>query len=152
MNKCKKGDKFTTREGYEVVITSYSDSSRVIAEFTDSGHKVYVGMQQLRNGTIKNPYHKSIHGVGYLGVGKYKASTSQKTAYWHRVWSSMISRCYDEWSLIKHPSYREISVSDEFLCFQNFAKWAESENLRKGMDVDKDLKTQVLSVIPRKLV
>lgn len=39
----------------------------------------------------------------------------------------MLRRCYSEASLAKGPSYRGCRVSDEFLEFQTFAEWANSQ-------------------------
>ena len=35
----------------------------------------------------------------------------------------MLERCYDEKCQEKHPTYIDCSVTEEWLCFQNFADW-----------------------------
>lgn len=57
------------------------------------------------------------------------------------VWSNMLRRCYCPESHKKHPTYKECTVSDEWLNFQNFAEWYYA-NYVEDYELDKDLKFQ----------
>lgn len=50
----------------------------------------------------------------------------------------MIIRCYSNDYHQREPSYKECSVCEEWLNFQNFAKWWDI-NYLEGGDLDKDL-------------
>lgn len=50
----------------------------------------------------------------------------------------MIIRCYSNDYHQREPSYKECSVCEEWLNFQNFAKWWHINYLKEG-DLDKDL-------------
>ncbi len=55
----------------------------------------------------------------------------------------MLKRCYSKTRDIKHPSYKECLVCDEWLLFSNFRRWViEQEQLHGslvGMQLDKDI-------------
>ena len=44
----------------------------------DNGYEVEVFIQAIRIGEIKNPYHLSVYGVGYFGVGEYKGNINRR--------------------------------------------------------------------------
>ena len=50
----------------------------------------------------------------------------------------MIIRCYSNNYHQREPSYKECSVCEEWLNFQNFAKWWYINYFEEG-DLDKDL-------------
>ena len=54
-------------------------------------------------------------------------------------WMSMIQRCYDEGALSRDPSYRGVTVCDEWLTFSNFRAWMDTKDW-EGKCLDKDLK------------
>lgn len=94
---------------------------------------------------LNTPYDKTICGIGYLGVGKYKATEIingvLRPTKEYDAWRSMIRRCYA--GLKQHKSYRDCKVSEEWHNFQNFAKWYEENYYEvegERMHVDKDIK------------
>lgn len=87
----------------------------------------------------------SVYGVGYLGVGKYKAREESKGMTKEYVmWTNMLSRCYGQPyrdNPINSARYAECTVCDEWHNFQNFAKWCNKQpNFGKPRySLDKDL-------------
>lgn len=57
---------------------------------------------------------------------------------YHRVWGSMLKRCYSAKYQEKYPTYIGCSVCDEWLIFSNFKKWMEGQAW-EGMNLDKDI-------------
>lgn len=55
-------------------------------------------------------------------------------------WMSMLQRCYDEGALSRDPSYRGVTVCDEWLTFSNFKAWMDTKDW-EGKCLDKDLKS-----------
>ena len=54
----------------------------------------------------------------------------------------MLRRCYDKNFQEKEPSYKDVTVCEEWLCYQNFAKWYEEnyyEVENEEMELDKDI-------------
>lgn len=71
------------------------------------------------------------------GVGHYTQQTYRKL---YGVWFNMIERCYDEKFQSRHKSYIGCSVCSEWLNFQSFARWYESQNAPMGWHIDKDIR------------
>ena len=82
----------------------------------------------------------SVQGVGFLGIGDYKASSP-----FYRIWADMFRRCYDLPWQKKFPTYKGCSVDprwhnfqtfcDDFPYIEGYQLWKES-----GADLDKDIK------------
>ena len=129
--------------GYEMKIIEYNNAKDIVIEFQDEYRtKIHTRYDCFKKGNIKNPYHKVICGIGYIGEGKYKTSDNKKHAKAYDVWIAMINRCYDPYYLNKYPTYIDCYVCDEWHCFQNFAEWFyknyyEVEN--ETMHMDKDI-------------
>lgn len=81
-------------------------------------------------------------GVGVCDSGNYKASEGGVATLEYISWRNMIYRCYSEKYQSTRPTYIGCSVCDEWLSFQNFAKWfaTNSPNDNKKYHIDKDLK------------
>lgn len=136
----KIGDKFNTKYGICEVI-DYQNCENVFVKFENTGGITRTNTTDLRRDSVRDYYAPSIAGVGYFGQGEYKSRINKKMTKEYQVWSGMITRCYDEKSLQKEPSYRECSVCKEWHNFQTFAKWMiEESNYREGWQLDKDLK------------
>jgi len=136
----KVGDKFTTKEGYEVEVVEYNGAFDVIVKF-GNGFEKRVEASHLRHGRVKNPFHRSVYGVGYYGDGVYKAKSEGKHTKAYRTWLNMFVRCYDEKELKRNPTYKECYVCEEWHNFQVFAKWfyQQPNHDKQGFDLDKDL-------------
>lgn len=137
--KDRTGECFTTNEGYEVEILAYRGSKDCDVIFKDGTiieHKEY---RCVKEGSVKNPFHISVEGVGYYGQGSYKArgEDKEKTLVYNR-WRHMLMRCYNKVYHKRQPTYKDCEVVEEWHNFQNFAKWFE-ENYVEGWDIDKDL-------------
>lgn len=130
--------------GTEMKIIEYIDCHNIIVEFQDEyKYKKRSNYQQFLKGNVKNPYDKEVYGVGYMGVGKYKSrdENGKKTKCYH-TWLSMIQRCYNEDCLMKHPTYKDCYVCEEWHNFQNFAEWYEENYYSIGeqrIQLDKDI-------------
>lgn len=128
---------------YKMKIIKYNGKDDIIIEFQDEYKaRVHTQYGNFKKGNVKNPYHPSVYGVGYLGEGKYKPSENGKSTKIYEVWVSMLQRCYDPYFLNKRPTYRDCMVCNEWHNFQNFAKWWEEklyECNNERMELDKDI-------------
>ena len=121
-------------------IIEYKSAKSVTVEFQDEyKFKVNTSYGNFKKGEITNPYDKTVYGYGYVGEGKYNRKDNHNR---YEKWSKMIQRCYDPYELNKRPTYINCFVCDEWLNFQNFAKWYE-ENYYEVKDeimaLDKDI-------------
>lgn len=129
-----------TNEGGSVQVLEYENAKRVLVRHQDvHGHEAWIQSNKLRNGAIKNPYHPSVYGKGYLGIGRHEATKNGKHTPARVTWMGMLKRCYDPKAHIKHPTYVGCSVAEEWLCFQTFADWFEQQCREDGWQLDKDL-------------
>lgn len=132
------GEKWTTNEGYEVEIIEYFNNTDCTIKF-EKGHILKgIWYKHLKSGTIKNPNHPSVFGIGYKGEGNYLLSFKGKNTLCYTLWNNLLRRCYSEKSFIKHPSYIGCSVHPDWHNFQVFAEWFY-ENYKEDFDLDKDI-------------
>jgi hypothetical protein len=138
------GEENYNKFGTLMKIVEYKDALNIIVEFQDS-HKarVHTNYSNFKKGCVSNPYDKTVHGVGYLGIGKYKSRGKDgKKTKAYNTWQHMIRRCYDPYYINKNPTYKDCIVCDEWLCFQNFAEWYYNncyEIEGEVMHLDKDI-------------
>ena len=94
--------------------------------------------RDFEKGNIKCPYEPRYFNKGYIGEGKYNS----KNLKCYNSWCNMLRRCYSEDYQNKKPTYIGCEVCEEWLNFQNFAKWFEENYYEiKGerMSLDKDI-------------
>lgn len=135
------GKIFPTNNGGDCIVVEYVSASNVRVKFLDDyEHEVQTSMKSVRLGTVRNPFAKSVHGVGYLGFGKYRTTENGVHTKAYLTWSRMIRRCYSEEFLLKNPTYRGCTVCEEWHNFQNFAEWYYNQEFSgTGYELDKDI-------------
>lgn len=134
------GDVFTTNEGGSVTVVKYRNPYEVIIRHNDRyGHVAAVQAGNLRRGIVKNPYRRSIFGVGFIGVGEHPVSVDGNHTSAYKTWRRMLERCHCPKSLAKRPTYRGCSVHPDWCNFQNFAEWYKRQYFAECWDLDKDL-------------
>lgn len=138
--KFKVGDVFQTNCGVDAKIIEIGLGRRrvKIVWLDDVKHESIVTSSNLRTGKVYNPYVRSVRGIGFLGWGKYRASTHTRH---HRSWIDMFKRCYSKEFQRDSPTYAGCSVNEAWHCFQDFAAWCDTQ---AGFgepfhDLDKDL-------------
>jgi hypothetical protein len=130
--------------GSKMIIVEYNTRTNILVKFLDSGMVFPTNYNSFNNGTvkIKDPYDKSVYGVGCIGEGKYKSYDNMKQTVFYKKWCAILRRCYSEKEREKYPTYNDCSVSEEWLNFQNFAAWVD-ENYYvvdgEVMHIDKDI-------------
>lgn len=85
-----------------------------------------------------------LQGVGYNDIEGFSSGNKNyivSKAY--SLWHGIISRCYSEKSLMKHPAYKNVTVCEEWLTASNFYKWFlkhsmifELTNIKFALDKD----------------
>ena len=145
------GEIFVSNEGYEFVIIEYNKYSDVTVEFQDEYKaRVHTTYGVCKSGEIKNPYHKSVYGIGCLGLNrdgsrpitKIDGKSTRESVIWHR----MLERCYSG----KYETYANVNICDRWLVYANFLEdlpkiegyeiWRDNPN--QHIALDKDIKQQ----------
>lgn len=129
--------------GSVMKITKYNKATDIEVYFPEYNWTVkHVEYSKFKKGQIKCPYEPRIYNIAYLGEGLYKAYENGIITKEYRIWKNMLMRCYDDKYLKKFPAYKDCTVCDEWLNFQNFAKWL-NENYytvnKETMCLDKDI-------------
>lgn len=140
--KILPGTRFPLNNGGSCTVLEYHSWDRVTVRHDDRfGHVMVVQSSHLRRGGIKNPYHPSVYGFGFVGVGQHAASVKRTLTREYKVWIGMLQRAYDEKLHKKYPSYRDVSVCEEWRNFQVFAEWMKKQPnaYKEGFQLDKDL-------------
>ena len=136
----RTGEENYNNFGTLMKIVEYKNAKDIIVEFQDEYKiKKSATYQQFKKGNIKNPYDKIVCSVGYVGEGRYD---KKDYPYIYEKWHNMLKRCYEAYVLNKYSTYRDCTVCDEWLCFQNFAQWWEENYYEiegERMCLDKDI-------------
>jgi len=133
------GETHMSNEGYEVVVVKGSDKPNYVIVNIDGKYNKTVQYSHLINGKIKNLYHKSVYGKGYIGIGKHKVSLEGVLTKKYKTWKKMLERCYSSDYHIKHPAYKDVTVCDEWHSYQVFGGWYDEQYKKDGWQLDKDL-------------
>lgn len=130
-----------TKSGVDCQIINYVNNREVVVKFLDEfGFEKPASLQAIRSGNVSNPYHRSVQGVGFMGVGVYASTVNWKMTPAYRRWSALVARCYSQELRKEKQYYSEVSMSDDWLNFQNFAKWYYNQPGHDlGWELDKDL-------------
>lgn len=128
---------------YESKMTVIKDlgNGDVLLKF-ENGYTTTAKYFDFKRGLIKNPYDKTVYGIGYVGEGIYKTCENYKINIAYRTWQDMLRRCYNPKYQEKYPTYKECSVCKEWHNFQVFAKWFDENYYKienKCMNLDKDI-------------
>lgn len=132
------GKYYYTNQGYKVKIIEYVNFYNTTIKFNDKSSTILknVNLGSLRKGAVVNPYHPSVFGVGYCGEGTYISNISSKVT---KSWKAMLGRCY---YYKENPTYKDVTVCEEWHNFQNFAEWFEqnyNSETMQGWHLDKDI-------------
>lgn len=139
------GEMRLNNHGTMMKIIRYGSHEDIDIEFMDEFHYIKENQSytNFKVGSVKNPYDRTICGVGYIGVGEYKTGTNIKHTEEYQNWTCMIRRCYDEKLKERYSAYYgDCFVCEEWHNFQNFARWWNENIYRVGterMHLDKDI-------------
>ena len=128
--------------GRKMTIIDMRNNKDITVEF-DDGRIIKTRYSEFKTGKIKHPYDKRVYGVGYHGEGDYKVSVNQIHTFQYNLWYDMLKRCYCKDYIDKHPTYKDVTVCEEWHNFQNFAKWVDDNYYEvEGeyrMELEKDI-------------
>ena len=114
--------------------------SKYLIEFLDTGFQTLVPANRFKDGLVKDLYKPTKELKGYNGRGPHKESENGKDTKEYILWISILKRC----SILKEQ-YKNPKISEEWLCFQNFAEdikklenyksWKNSTNYHLDKDI-----------------
>ena len=94
---------------------------------------------------------KLVYGVG-VNDADYVVSINETVGYvdgkrkeklvwicpFYRTWKGMLGRGYSEKLKLKYPSYKDVTVCEEWHLFSTFRAWMDQQDW-EGLQLDKDL-------------
>lgn len=147
MNEVKKGDVFGSNNcgNFEIISDKFPiRNGREFAfkiKFLKTGYIREATKSNILAGKVIDINVPSVCGVGVVGKGKY-SSFNHRTIY--NKWRSILDRCYNPKNVMYYAYGKlNVVVCQEWLNFQNFAKWYE-ENYIEGYEIDKDILCNIL--------
>lgn len=116
-----------SNQGCLMKIVECKDKANIIVEFQDK-YKARVNTQysNFKKGSVKNPYHPSVYGIGIIGT-KYPVSINCKKIKEYNVWQSMLQRCFSMSYKEKRTAYKDTTCCDEWLNYENFYEWLHNQ-------------------------
>lgn len=139
------GSYFRTNEGELVQVLQYNNFGDVHVRFQDEmGYIAHVTLQNLKNGEVKNPFHKNKFG-GFVGLGEYN---TKEFKWLYRNWYNMLIRAngqayYNSYHDYETKAYDNVYLHPEWLSYNTFAEWYLKEisklNPSYNYELDKDL-------------
>lgn len=134
------------QEGYLMRIVKYNTSKDIEVEFLDDFNAVvHTQWELFKKGHVRNPYQKSVYGVGIVGTKYPTRDGNNKIKKEYDTWRQMLARCYDPLTKEKLPSYKNVICCKEWLLYENFYEWVHSqENFNEWVNLplsalDKDI-------------
>lgn len=141
--KSRVGEKHTTNEGYEIEIIEWFGVRNCTISFTYNNYTLYnIQYVTVTKGNIRNPYHPSVLGIGYLGIGGFSTVSNKSYLLSYKKWRGVLNRCYTTFYTELHTSYKDVTICEEWHNYQNFAEWFEENyntKTMKGWELDKDI-------------
>jgi len=138
-NERRIGEIHVSNEGYDIVVVKGSKKNGHVVVSIDGKYNKTVRYSHLVKGEIKNPYHKSVFGKGYVGIGKHKVSIKGVHTKKYITWQALLKRCYSSDCHIKQPTYKGVTVYDNWHNFQVFGDWYDKQYKEEDWQLDKDL-------------
>ena len=115
---------------------------KVEIEFIETGYRNIVFLSRVKAKAVRDPYYKSIFGVGYIG----NTYTNKDHLTLYKIWHAMMSRCYNE-NDKQYPTYGGIGVrvDERWHSFENYVNdvqqidgYYNKLQDREGYQLDKD--------------
>ena len=139
------GRVFTSKSCGDFVVRRYVNTENVDVEFLATGTVVKTTKATVlkhRPG-IRDPMHKTVFGVGCIGIGHHKAHHKGADTKPYATWRAMLRRCYYRGDGVPRSCYDSVVVCEDWHNFQNFAQWFEENYPNDGgrYELDKDVRS-----------
>ena len=133
------GKEFETKKCGRCFIINYKNYNDVLVSFYEPFCIVKCNLASLQKGHVSNPMFPTVLRKGYIGLGRYNSKNCGRI---YKLWEGVMRRCLGN----KCVSYKNVTICDEWLNFQNFAAWCESQEFFNAKDdrgksyhLDKDI-------------
>lgn len=116
------------RFGSLMKCVEYNGAQSIVVEFQDEYKaKVPTAWHVFDKGSVRNPYDKSFYGVGIVGE-KYPITINGKQTKEIMAWQHLLERCFSERCKEINPTYKNVTMCNEWLYYPNFYEWLHSQD------------------------
>lgn len=131
-----------------IEIVEMHNANKYSVKFVNTGTIKEAQKGNILKGTVRDPYCALLHGVGYIGEGKYRSldiigPKKYKNTDAYKAWGHILSRCYGTGSLREtNCCYKDSTMQESWWNFQTFAEWyyTNKPSCNYALQIDKDLK------------
>lgn len=131
------------KQGIEMKIVGYRNVHDIDVLVDDNNIEYHTQYRKFKEGRLVNYNTPSFLGKGYRGYGSYRTRNNNIKTDEYIKWNAMLTRCYSE-KFSERKNYLECVVCDDWLNFQNFAKWYNEHKYNlpgnERLELDKDIK------------
>lgn len=135
---------------FKIIEFAYTDIHKIKyykIQFIETNTETVASLSAIKKGEVKDKYRKKIFNIACVGNVIIKRNDKLNTKLYH-IWYDVIRRCYD----VNNNKYKYyggigVTVSKEWLCFENFLKdhenvdgWNKKLFLNHKLELDKDIK------------
>ena len=75
-------------------VIHYTDCENVFVRFVETGYETKAQASQIRAGFVKDLLLPSVHGVGFIGIGKFNGDLNKNHHLAYKKWIGMLERGY----------------------------------------------------------
>ncbi|QXM18588.1 hypothetical protein Phab24_id143 [Acinetobacter phage Phab24] len=133
------GTEFETKSG-KCFIIDYKNNKEIVVLFYEGLFLLKTRLGDLKSGSVRNPYHKNSKICG-VGVCDIRTKTNKVSDKEYVLWNNIIKRCYSDNIHRIRPTYKECTMSDDWLIYSSFKNdvlgMVGSDKV--GWHLDKDL-------------
>lgn len=133
------GHKVINTQGIEMECVNYINANNITVKFNEPSYLTNSCWSNFIKGKIRNPYMKTIYGVGAIGT-KYptRTNTNQRNKE-YSTWCDLLYRvygCKDNNTTAKR--YKSCTVCNDWMLYENFYEWLhEQQNFDKWLNGDR---------------
>ena len=109
----------------DMVITEYLNCKEVVIKFLNTGYVTKEWFSSVKSGEVRDKSIPTTCGVGFIDIDG--ASIGRNMTIEYKLWNAMMQRCYNEKELIKYPTYKDCTVSEDFKYFSKFKEWCHNQ-------------------------
>lgn len=141
LEKYAQGSRFQNKHGEWFSVIEYKNCTDVLIKFDIDLYPRVVKSKDIIRRALRARNGRTIMGTACVGEGLYLTSYSTGRATpAYQKYTNIIERCYFPNNLVDARNYKDCRVSDEWLNYQNFARWYyQQPGADLGFQIDKDL-------------
>lgn len=132
---------YINSQGNKFKIINYKNYNNIDVLFEDGVVVSKTSFEKISKGLVFHGNEKVVVGVGFMGI-KIHEKYYDSNHFSYKRWQNMIYRCYCKHNKEKQPTYKDVTVCEEWHNFQNYANWCENNwehYMDKNWHLDKDI-------------